>query len=137
MGTEMVVSSVQQSADREWAATHPGYRFSRQPNSYEELKRLRIAQVPLPENQYSGQNAPRYINQDLNDAIERFFVTLPRPDRMAVLRQIVHHYSDQLVYTPLFYNVLSVAANNRVQNVTSGAVMGSNQTWNVQEWALK
>jgi ABC-type transport system substrate-binding protein len=138
VGADPLVSTVQQTADREWSATSPGFRLHRSPNTYDyELKRLRIAEVPLPENRFTGRNNPRYINQEFNDLLERFFVTLPRAERIVVLRQIVSHMTDQLVAMGIFYNLLSVALNNRVQNVTSGAVMDSNQTWNAHLWDVK
>ncbi len=67
INTEPMVNPVERSEDREWTATFPGYRIQRSPNTFEELKRYRMVQVPNAENRFVGQNAPGYINQELND----------------------------------------------------------------------
>jgi peptide/nickel transport system substrate-binding protein len=137
IAVEPLVSTPEQSTDREWSATNPSFRLHRSPNTFEELKRYRISQVPTPENRFTGQNNARYVNQELNDSIERYFVTVPKVERNQVLGDIVHHMTDQLVLMGMFYNVLAVATGKRVQNVTPAAVMGSNQTWNAHLWDLR
>jgi peptide/nickel transport system substrate-binding protein len=137
IATEPLISSVEQGRDREWSATYTGLRIQRSPNTFEELKRYRIVQIPTPENQFVGQNAPRYASPELTDLIERYFVTVPRDQRNQVLGDIVHIMSDQLVLMGMFYNILAVVTGKRVKNVTPAAVMGSNQTWNAHLWDLQ
>ena len=138
LGIEMrpVVKSAQTSVDREENANFPCFRVSRQPNPIAEMTRYLIASAPVSANRYTGQNFARYMNQEYNDLIERYFLTIPTAERLDILRQIVRHQSESLHQMGLFYNVQSVAIGKRVQAVTNSGVSGFNQTWNAHLWSI-
>jgi ABC-type transport system substrate-binding protein len=122
--------------DREENANFPGFRVSRQPNPIGEMTRYLISQAPVAENRFTGRNFARYMNQEYNDLIERYFLTIPKPERMEILRQIVRHQSENLQQMGLFYNVQSVAISKRVQDVMNSGVSGFNQAWNAYAWNI-
>jgi peptide/nickel transport system substrate-binding protein len=138
LGIEMrpVVRSAQTNVDREENANFPAFRVSRQPNAISEMPRYLISQAPVAENRYTGQNFARYMNQEFNDLIERYFRTIPKPERMDILGQIVRHQSENLQQMGLFYNVQSVARVKRVEGVTNSGVSGFNQAWNAHTWSV-
>jgi hypothetical protein len=70
------------------------------------------------------------MNPDLDALIERYYVTIPRPERMQVAGQIVHHLSDQVVPVLLFYDVTATAIGSRLRNVS----WQGNQLWNAISW---
>jgi ABC-type transport system substrate-binding protein len=137
VGVESIVSSVQQSANREWSSTFPSFSIIRTPNALEELTRRRMSQTPLPENNFTGANRTRYMSREYTDLIDRCFSTVPKAERTLVLRQIMGHISENLPEMGLFYNVLAVAIGKRVQNATAGAVAGSSQAWNAHQWEVR
>jgi peptide/nickel transport system substrate-binding protein len=132
--TETLISAPQRNQDREWSTTFPSFSLIRTPNDLQELNRRRSSQTPLPENNFTGQNRTRYMNPEYDRLIDAYFATIPRPERTAVLRQIMAHISENLTEMGLFYNVLAVAVGKRVKNTTPGAVTGSTQAWNAHEW---
>jgi peptide/nickel transport system substrate-binding protein len=138
IGVEMrpVVRSSQTNVDREENANFPGFRVSRQPNAIAEMTRYLISQAPVAENRFTGQNFARYMNQEYNDLIERYFLTIPKAERMELLRRIVRHQSESLHQMGLFYNVQSVAISKRAQGVTNSGVSGFNQAWNAHLWSV-
>jgi len=91
LGAEVkpIVRSSQSTVDREDQANFPSFRLNRQPNSKEDMKRYLIAQAPVAENRYTGFDFARYRNQEFNNLIERYFRTIPPPERVDVLRQVV------------------------------------------------
>ncbi len=80
-----------------------------------EMTRYLISQAPVAENRFTGQNFARYMNLEYNDLIERYLLTISKPERMEILRQIAHHQSESLHQMGLFYNVQSVAISKRTQ----------------------
>lgn len=134
--TRPVVKSAQTNVDREENANFPGFRVSRQPNAIGEMTRYLISQAPVAENRYTGQNFARYMNLEFNELIERYFRTIPKPERLEILRQIVRHQTENLQQMGLFYNVQSVARGKRVDGVTNSGVSGFNQAWNAHTWSL-
>ena len=81
----------------------------------------------------SGDNLSGYSNPAYDALIDTYFVTIPRPARMEVLRQIVHQFSDQLILLPLAYTTNHVAVSKKLKNITG---RGANNTegWNAEKW---
>jgi peptide/nickel transport system substrate-binding protein len=137
VGVDPVVRSVQSNNNREEVATFPNFRLMRNSNTLSDMKNLLITKAPVAENGYTGQNFARYMNQELNDLVERYFRTVPRQERIEILRQVVVHQSRELSQMSLFYNVQSVAIGKRVRNVTNGGAQGFNQAWNAHDWDVE
>ena len=73
------------------------------------------------------------MNSELDALIDTYFRTVPMPDRVGVLGQIVRHTTDQITVIGLAYLPTPGAIANRVQGV--GAEWSSALiTWNAYEW---
>src|SRR4029453_8480681 len=67
------------------------------------VKNYHSAQIALPENRFTGTNRARYRNPQVDTIIERYVVTIPKAERLALLGDLLHHQTDQLSVMPLFY----------------------------------
>lgn len=77
----------------------------------------------------------RYVNLEWDALLDRYYSTIPRPDRMQVLRQIVHHITDQLVMMGLTYEASSYLVTNRLQGYHGYTT--ETQAWNAYAWDLR
>ena len=116
--------------DLEYMATFPSFLMYRQPNSANDLQRSRIALTPTSETKFVGSNYARYQNAEFNSLIDRFFITVPRAERIEILGQIVAHISDQLNMMGLFYDTDTTMINKRLRN----ANVTERGMWNVPLW---
>lgn len=128
-----VIIPRQASADRQLRAEFASFDFTRQPT---DPTRYHSVQSPLPENGYRGTNRGRYRNPELDSLLDKYVVTIPRPERTQILGQIVHHMTDRLVHMGIFYVVEAALISNRLKNVGSTKVEATLQTWNAHEWEL-
>ena len=64
---------------------------------------------------------------------DRLYVTIPRPERMEVLRQIMRYVSENLNVMGLFYDGDFVFSNNRLQNIAGN----ESEIWTVPEWDIR
>lgn len=73
------------------------------------------------------------VGQDREVALlrDRFLVTIPRTERMEVLRQMIRHVSDQLPIMGMAYVVEGWLFTNRLQNLSAPV-----NTRNAHEWEL-
>ncbi len=131
---ELVLIPRQLSGDRQIRSEFAAFDFTRQPS---DPTRYHSTQAPLAENNYRGNNRTRYQNLEFDALLDRYVVTIPRPERMQVLGDIVHHMTDQLVTMGIYYVVEAILISNRVVN--AGPPIGEDalQTWNAHEWDLK
>jgi peptide/nickel transport system substrate-binding protein len=134
---EPVVIPAARVPDREYRAGFPAFQMFRQPNDLAFLRRLHSSQAPVPETRFVGTNYARYRVAEWDSLLDRLFATVPRSDRMAVLREIVHHLSDQLNLMPLVYNAYPIAVRDRVVNVTASHSAGVSHSWNAHEWDVQ
>ncbi len=120
-----------QRADVRYRAAMQGFDTARF-GTGAPYRNFRSSEARTPENGYVGLNTSGYMNSELDALIDRFHVTIPRPERMQVAGQIVHHLSDQVVPLLMFYDVTATAIGRRLRNVgTEG-----NQLWNVIAWDI-
>jgi peptide/nickel transport system substrate-binding protein len=132
VGVETLVVPEQRTADREYRATRPGFDLPRSPK---DLMRQHSKEIALPENSFRGNNRARYGNPEFDRMIDSYYATIPWPDRMAALRQVVHHMTDQVTVIGLFFDVTPAMIGNRLTNVFAGPE--GTMTWNAHEWGLK
>ena len=125
VGVDVVVIPLQRNQDREYRQTRPGFEVVGQPD---DVYRLHTNQVPTPETRFVGDNRMRYANPELDSLVDRYYVTIPRADRVRVLGQILNHVTDRVVLMSFFYEAGPILVGNRVRNVTS------RPTWNAHEW---
>jgi peptide/nickel transport system substrate-binding protein len=133
VGVETVVVPTQRQQDREYRMTRGGFELYRQPDDLPLLADLHGSQTPLPENNFSGRNRSRYQDPEFNALLDRYFVTIPRDERMQVVGHIIYHISDRLTIMGLFYNSDPGAISNRL------SVTGEHRriAWDAHEWALR
>ncbi len=131
--TETSMMAPQMLADLERVTTFPSFTVSQNPDDKAYLQNFHSSNLPLPSNNFTGQNKPRYSNAEFDRLLDRFYVTISRGERTEVLRQIVAHISDQLPLMGLFYNVEPTMVNNRVLNVYA-RTQETDQGRNVHEW---
>lgn len=130
VAAEPLLVPVQRITDREYVATFPGFRLMRQPNDTASLSRLRSNLTPLPENRFVGSNYARYRAPEFDGLIDQFYATIPRPERMPILRQMMRYVSGNLNVMGLFYDGDFMFASNRLQTITGNET----QLWNVHLW---
>ena len=133
VGLDPVIIPRQRAADREYRATTLGFDFRFNPP---EFTRYHSTQIPLPENNYRGNNNARYRSAELDALIDRYLVTIPRDDRVQVVAQAMRHMTENLVVVPLFHDAEPVLIHERLVN--AGSRKGDAlQTWNAHEWDVK
>jgi hypothetical protein len=69
--------------------------------------------------------------------LDRWQATIPMPERLQVLGQIIYEISDRLNVMPLAYGVRPIAISNRVQGVVIGTSVEVSQAWNAQDWDVR
>ena len=129
----------QRAQDQEYRATFPAFELVRQPNSQSSLASLHSRAARLPENNFvgvGGTNYARYMNPEFDALIDRFFVTIPKDDRVRTLGQIVNHISDQLNVLGLFYVLNPSMIANRLVGVTTRN-QESTEAWNAHLWDVQ
>jgi hypothetical protein len=80
------------------------------------------------------------MNPDLDALIQRYVTTIPRPERMQALAQIVQHQTDQVTVMGVFHAVSPTLIAGRLHNVSSGSSGGairSTEAWNAQDWEVR
>jgi peptide/nickel transport system substrate-binding protein len=124
----------QRSNDREYRNTRPAFELVRQPA---DLDRFVSAEVPLPSNNFTGNNRTRYQSAELDSLIEKYFVTIPEHERNQTLAAVVHHMTDNLVVMGLLYALEPDFIANNVDGVTPVTGDNARATWNSYQWDLK
>jgi peptide/nickel transport system substrate-binding protein len=118
-----------QRSDVRYRATMSGFDTARF-GTVTAIRNFKSSEARLPERGYVGLNTAGYMNPDLDELIERYYVTIPRPERMQAVGQIVHHLSDQVVPLLMFYDLSAVVIGARMRNVATTG----NLAWNAAAW---
>jgi peptide/nickel transport system substrate-binding protein len=122
---DILVLTLAQNSDREFRQTRPGFEVVGQP---EDIYRFHTRQVPTAETRYVGDNRMRYSNAQLDQLVDRYYVTIPERERAEILGQMYHHITDQVVLMPFFYEAVQRLQAKKLINFTSP--LG----WNAYEW---
>ena len=123
-----------QRDDREFNANFPGVRFWRQGNDTDDIRRYHSSEASLAENRFSGSNRGRYMNPELDALVDRYMTTIPLDERNAVLGDVIHHMTDQVVIIGLWYNTEPVLIGKRLKNVMVRDIGGTTEAWNAHMW---
>ncbi len=129
--TEVAIVPPQRTNEREYRATFPGFELIRPTSTLTSFESRRSSEVALPETNWAGANRSRYRNPEMDALIDRYFLTIPAPERTQILAQIVHHMTDQLVLMGIVYDPPLRLIGNRVHNVPAGV------PWNAHEWDVR
>lgn len=131
--TETIIPTLL-AGDRPYRVTYPGLQLLRQPYGEDALVGfLHSSRLPTPENGYVGGNNSRYSNREWDALLERYAVTIPYPERMKALSDVMYHLEDQLPAMSLFYDTQLVLFSNRMANVDARSMLG----FNAETWELK
>lgn len=131
--TETVIPTLQ-AGDRPYRVSFPGLEMLRGPYGEDALSTLNhSSRIPTPENRYSSGNYPRYSNPQWDALQGRYNVTIPYPERMEMLAQMMHFLTDQLHQSFLFYDTQLVLSTSRLQNFDYLGALG----WNSHTWYMK
>jgi len=128
LSTEPVIIPRQRANDREYRVTRPAFEIVSQGTTPTDLQNLHTRTVPSAETRWVGANRGRYSNPEFDALIDRFFVTIPRAERMGAYSQIIHHLTDQLVVMGLYFTPDATGVNNRIKGVPASV------PWNAQDW---
>lgn len=131
VAAEPYVIPRQLAQEQEYRATFPGYELVRNAADRAGLNRHRMAQTPLPENGFRGNNRTRYMNPEFDALLERYFSTIPIAERAQLFGDIIHHMTDVALVMGMFYDVEPTAISKRLLNVTVG---DHRETWTVINW---
>lgn len=134
VGAEPYVIPRQLAQDQEYRATFPGYEVVRNAADRAGLNRHRIAETPLAENNFRGNNRTRYMNPDFEALVDRYFRTIPVNERAQIFGDIIHHMTDVALVTGLFYDVEPIAVSKRLINVSIG---DHRESWTVVNWDVQ
>jgi len=93
------------------------------------------AQVPTPENRYTGTNRGSWVNAEYDRLQAAFRVTLDRSQRKTQLAQMAKVVSEEVPSIPLYYRAKVVARVPQLQGVILGDRV--KHYWNVHLWELR
>ena len=139
LAVEPIIVSRQLAQDQEYRAQFPAFELSRNPNAPRDLPNLHSRAARLPENNFrgvGGTNYARYMNSEFDAWIDHYFVTIPRAERQAQLKQIVTHIAEQVTVIGLLYSTDEAMVANRILNTTPRG-QGSTEAWNAHEWDVR
>ena len=131
---ELVVPN-QLVADEQYRHTRPGFEVLTL-GATGVVTNFHTSKIPLPANNFFGANRSRYSNPELDALIDQYTVTIPRPERYALLGQIVHHFTDQLVVMGMFYTTRHALTSKKMVNITERLSLGT-EAWNAEQWDIK
>jgi peptide/nickel transport system substrate-binding protein len=127
---EVGIVPPQRTNEREYRSTFPAFELIRPGTEVTSFETLRGSEAPLPETNWAGSNRARYRNAELDALIDRYFVTIPMPERSQVLAQVAHHITDNLVLVGIVYDPPVRLIANRLRNVQAGI------PWNAYDWDI-
>ena len=74
------------------------------------------------------------MNPELDALVDRYMTTIPLDERNAVLGDVIHHMTDQVVIIGLWYNTEPVLIGKRLKNVMVRDIGGTTEAWNAHMW---
>ena len=117
-----------------WAYT--GFDLVNQGHGPEGITNLlHSSAAPLPERSYMAPAAARnrgsYVNAEYDSIMDRYLATIPLPERMQALAEIIRWQTDLQLVIGFFYSVNGILLSNRLENTHPGT------GWNAHEWELR
>jgi peptide/nickel transport system substrate-binding protein len=139
VAVDQVPVPVQLTQDREYRAQFPGFQIVERRNSllFSEIYRFHSSQAPMPANRFTAPGfESRYMNAELDAALDRYATTVPMTERMQALAAVVHHQTEHLTQLPIFHGADPTLISNRLLNVTARGDAYT-QAWNIQDWDVR
>ena len=91
-------------------------------------------QIPLPSNNWEGQNGMGWCNETASKAVIAANNTLDRAERIKQYAIVQQEFSKDMVSLPLFNRVEAAAANKKLMNFKPNPT--ETYTYNIEEWEL-
>jgi len=138
VGVEQNLVSPQLAQDLEYRAQFPSFELVQTGNqlSSSTVRKYLSSSISSPDNRFTvGGNNSRYSNPEVDDAINRYISTIPRPGRMEALGKLVNIQSSQLSMLPLFYAPEPTMISRHLKNVAGRGDIAS-ESWNAEIWDL-
>lgn len=111
------------------AVPYPAMELVRQGLDHSGARSIHSRNTPLPENNFRVTgNRPRYYSAELDSLIDRYYTTIPLPDRRETMGQIVKHLSENPPFLQQLYTSSVRLVNNRVLDFKADG------PWNSHEW---
>jgi len=111
-------------------ADRPGFAVDRLMTQLDA--RFLSTSVPTAANRYTGTNRARYQSPDLDALLNRYLVTVPRPERLNILADVMRHMTENVVVIHLFYNVGAQVKAQRLKNVEPRT--SKSRIYNPEQW---
>jgi ABC-type transport system substrate-binding protein len=93
------------------------------------------SQIPLPSNNWEGQNFMGWCNEEASEAIFRATNSLSRTERIEQYGIVQREFTADMVSLPLFNRFEAAAASNNLLNFRPNATADS-EVVNIDEWEL-
>jgi peptide/nickel transport system substrate-binding protein len=137
VASDTIVVPPQRNQDREYRFNRPGFHMTGGTSGLDGIqKAFHSSQIPTPARGYVGSNDSHYANPEMDALIDRYLVTIPRRQRMEVVRQILRLAADDLPIMNVHFTVRPILIHERILNV--GAVdPRSTNGWNAEQWDVR
>ena len=127
--------AAQAQTDLALRSNFPGFSTNRIGGTVDFLTTFHSREARTAATSYRGVNRPRYMNPTYDELADRYAVTIPFSERMAIARDLARIISDQVVFLPLVHDPQPLLASNRLRNVYPRE--GDRfETWNAEQWEL-
>jgi peptide/nickel transport system substrate-binding protein len=139
VSTTRVPTSPQQTQDFQREATFPAFLVRAGPADTEALVSLHSSRARLASNGFRAPappNVSRYTNAEMDALIERYRATIPMPERIEVIGEIIRHAAEQVAVAGIYYLATPIAVGNRLMNFTP-APGPAGIIWNAHEWDVR
>jgi ABC-type transport system substrate-binding protein len=126
---------LQRAQDQELRAQFPNFEIIGQPNGVDAMRRVKSSEARTAERRFTGTNNARYMNAELDGLLDRYYTTVPYPERIQVGGQIIRHMTSQVIWMGLYYRTEPTLYSKRVKNFSAGP-QNYTQAWNAHLWDL-
>jgi peptide/nickel transport system substrate-binding protein len=128
---DLVMIPRQRATDREYRMARPSFELNGRATELIGLLRMHSREIPTPQNGFTGHNRTRYGKPEFDALLDQFSVTISRPTRTAIARELVRHITERLVVLDLYYTSDAFAFSKRLRNVPPG------NPWNSEELGIQ
>lgn len=131
VATNISITPPALARDENYRVTFPAFELAQNPNDVAILK----SYGPDPTGAVTkGRNS--YRNAEVDALIGRLLVTVSAEQRVPLLREIVHHMTDQVTVLGIFYGADPFLISNRLSHVGAGN-QAARMAWNAHEWEIE
>jgi peptide/nickel transport system substrate-binding protein len=90
-----------------------------------------------PQNRWNGTNFGGYANPAVDQILDRLSVTIPRAERIPLMRQLLQESVTDMAVMPLYWDPDPLFTLAKVKNVPMPAAITQVHTWNVYDWDIE